>query len=246
MRRGTMPRGPGMTQSGSPAPRRSALIVAGPTASGKSALALALARRSRRRRHQRRFHAGLPRAARPDGAADAGGGSAGAAPPLRRAARRRRRRTWRGGASRPSRRWRRRAAAGRLPILCGGTGLYFLSLTEGPVRDSRRCRRWAREEARALLAALGAAGAACGLARVGPGHGGGAAARPTASASPAPSRCCSARGGAWPPGSEDGAHPGRAPWRFAAILLDPPRRGAARRHRRAVRRHAARTARWRR
>ncbi len=33
-----------MMQSGSPAPRRPALIVAGPTTSGKSALALALAR----------------------------------------------------------------------------------------------------------------------------------------------------------------------------------------------------------
>ena len=33
-----------------------------------------------------------------------------------------------------------------------------------------------------------------------------------------------------------------APWRFAAILLDPPRADAARRHRHTVRQHAARGA----
>ena len=45
------------------------IIVAGPTASGKSALALAIARRIRRHGHQCRQHAGLSRPARPDGAA---------------------------------------------------------------------------------------------------------------------------------------------------------------------------------
>ena len=48
-------------------------------------------------------------------------------------------------------------AAGRLPILCGGTGLYFLSLTDGiaeipPIPDE------ARAEARWLLAEQGPGG----------------------------------------------------------------------------------------
>ena len=60
-----------------------AVLIAGPTASGKSALALELARSDRRRRHQCRFHAGLSRPARHHGAADAGGGGARAAPALR-------------------------------------------------------------------------------------------------------------------------------------------------------------------
>ena len=46
-----------------------AILIAGPTASGKSRLALDLARQARRRRRQRRLHAGLRRAARPHGAA---------------------------------------------------------------------------------------------------------------------------------------------------------------------------------
>ena len=48
------------------------------------------------------------------------------------------------------------AEAGRLPILCGGTGLYFQALTEGlsPIPDPGP---EARAEARALLAEAGAA-----------------------------------------------------------------------------------------
>jgi tRNA dimethylallyltransferase len=112
-------------------------------------------------------------------------------------------------------------AAGRLPILCGGTGLYLLSLTEGlsavpPVPEA------ARAEARGLLAALGAPALHARLA----------AADPETAAGLRPGdgqRVARAwevwrgtgRGlAAW---RREGAHTGPAPWRFAAILLAPPR-----------------------
>ena len=108
-----------------------AILLAGPTASGKSALALALAETARRHDHQRRFHAGLSRPAHHHRAADAR--------PRRRACRicstamSTPRRTIRSaaGASMRRRRSRRRGSAGRLPILVGGTGLYFKALTQG-------------------------------------------------------------------------------------------------------------------
>ena len=66
-----------------------AILIAGPTASGKSRACAAAGRAARRRRHQRRQHAGLPRAAHPHRAADARGGGAGAACALRLRQRRR-------------------------------------------------------------------------------------------------------------------------------------------------------------
>ena len=88
-------------------------------------------RAPRRRRHQCRFHAGLSRPARHHRAAE-----------LRRRRARRtgstatsmRRRTIRSGAGAATcaRRWRTRRA-GRVPILVGGTGLYFKALTQGLV-----------------------------------------------------------------------------------------------------------------
>ena len=121
------------------------ILIAGPTASGKSALALAVAERHRRRHHQRRFHAGLSRSPHHHGAAE----------------RRRRRRGFRigstamsmppriirsgAGARTPARCSRRPEAQGGVPILVGGTGLYFKALTQGLVggaadaaRDPRR------------------------------------------------------------------------------------------------------------
>ena len=50
-----------------------AILIAGPTASGKSGLGAGAGRAARRRRHQCRQHAGLPRAGHPDGAADGRG-----------------------------------------------------------------------------------------------------------------------------------------------------------------------------
>jgi tRNA dimethylallyltransferase len=48
------------------------------------------------------------------------------------------------------------SASGRVPILCGGTGLYFAALTEG-LSDIPAIPGAAREEARRLLAELGPA-----------------------------------------------------------------------------------------
>ena len=50
--------------------KRRAILIAGPTASGKSRLALALAEQAGRHGHQCRQHAGLSRAAHPHGAAE--------------------------------------------------------------------------------------------------------------------------------------------------------------------------------
>ena len=183
-----------------------ALIVAGPTASGKSALALDLARAARRRGDQRRFHAGLSRTAGADGAADAGGGGARAAPPLWRAP---------GGGGGQRRLVAGAAlaemaaarAAGRLPILCGGTGLYFLSLTEGlsappPVPAE------ARAEARALLAERGAAALHARLAAADPTTAA-RSAPATASGWRGPGRSGPGRGRGWPPGSGRARIPAR-------------------------------------
>jgi tRNA dimethylallyltransferase len=112
-------------------------------------------------------------------------------------------------------------AAGRLPILCGGTGLYFLSLTEGlsalpPVPAE------ARAAARALLAERGAPALHALLA----------AADPTTAATlrPGDSQRLARAWEVWTGTGQglaawqrEGAHTGPAPWHFAAILLDPPR-----------------------
>ena len=58
------------------APSKRAVLIAGATASGKSALALALGRGAGRQHHQCRFHAGLPRSAHHHGASGGGGGGA--------------------------------------------------------------------------------------------------------------------------------------------------------------------------
>ena len=122
-------------------PSPAAILIAGPTASGKSALALRAGREARRRHRQCRFHAGLSRSAHHHRAADAGGRGARAAPALRpcrcggelfgRALVPRCRRA----------RSPRSRAQGRVPILVGGTGLYFKALTAGACRRCRRSRR---------------------------------------------------------------------------------------------------------
>ena len=65
-----------------------ALLIAGPTASGKSAVALALAKRSGGDDRQRQFDAGLSRLARAHGAPERGRGARGAASAVRRDRRR--------------------------------------------------------------------------------------------------------------------------------------------------------------
>jgi tRNA dimethylallyltransferase len=194
-----------------------ALILAGPTASGKSALALALAREfggtvinadSMQLYRELRVLTARPT---PEEEALAPHRLYGVRPAAEAASV-----AW----------WREAAlaamaAAPGLPILCGGTGLYLLSLTEGlsalpPVPAA------AREEARRLLAELGAPGLHARLAAID--------AETAATLRPGDSQRIArafevARGTgqgllAW---QRAGARTGPAPWRFSAILLDPPR-----------------------
>ena len=132
-----------------------ALIVAGPTASGKSALAVELARRldgvvinadSMQVYRELRILTARPTPAEEAAVPHALYGVRSAAEPSSAA--------W----------WRTAAldamdaarSAGRLPILCGGTGLYLQALTQG-LADIPDPGPAARTEARALLAALGPA-----------------------------------------------------------------------------------------
>lgn len=197
-----------------------ALILAGPTASGKSALALALARRlggtvinadSMQLYRELRILTARPS-------------------PGEEAAVPHRLYGVRPAAEAASVAWWREAAlaemaaaraAGRLPILTGGTGLYFLSLTEGlsaipPVPPE------ARAEARALLAELGAPGLHARLAASDP--------ETAATLRPGDSQRVARAFEVWRgtgrgllAWQREGGHSGPAPWRFAAILIDPPR-----------------------
>jgi tRNA dimethylallyltransferase len=205
-----------MTQRPAEAPL--ALLLAGPTASGKSALALAIARRfggtvinadSMQVYRELRVLTARPTPEEEAAAPHRLYGVRPAADPASVA--------W----------WREAAlaemAAARLPILCGGTGLYFLSLTEGlsaipPVPAE------ARAEARALAAGLGAAALHARLDAA-------TAATLRPSDSQRVTRAYEVLLGTgrglveW---QRAGAHTGPArlgdlPWRFAAIRLDPPR-----------------------
>ena len=196
-----------------------AILVAGPTASGKSALALALAERlggvvinadSMQVYRELRIVT-----ARPDDAdlARAPHALYGVRP----------------AAEAGTVAWWRQAAlaemqaardAGHVPILCGGTGMYFAALTEGlaaipPVPAP------AREEARRLLAAEGPAALHARLAALDP---------ETASRLRPSDSQRIARAYEVVTGSGQGLSAwlaaggtGPAPWRFAAIRLDPPR-----------------------
>lgn len=110
--------------------------------------------------------------------------------------------------------------AGRLPILCGGTGMYFAALTQG-LSDIPAVPAAAREEARRLLAAEGPAALHARLAAEDPVT----AARLRASDSQRVARAWEVWRGtgrglaAW----QAAGGSGPAPWRFCAILLDPPR-----------------------
>ena len=200
-------------------PPPGALIVAGPTASGKSALALALAERcggvvinadSMQVYRELRVLTARPTPAeealaphrlygvRP--AAEAGSVA-----------------WWRAAALAEMDAAR---AAGRLPILCGGTGLYLAALIEG-LADIPDCGEAARAEARRMLAAEGPASLHAALERVDPAT--------AASLRPSDSQRLARAWEVWR-GTGQGlaawraaAATARAPWRFSAILLDPPR-----------------------
>jgi tRNA dimethylallyltransferase len=195
-----------------------ALIVAGPTASGKSALALELAEqycgtvinadamqvyrelRVLTARPSREEEARVPHALYGIRAATEAGSVA-----------------W----------WRDAALAemdaarkcGRLPVLTGGSGMYFAALTDGlaQIPDTGPA---ARAEARTLLKQIGPAALHARLAESDPHTA--ASLRPTDS-----QRIARAwevwRGTGTGLAAWQGAKAQVVPWRFAAILLDPPR-----------------------
>ncbi len=142
-----------MEQADAPAP--DALIVAGPTCSGKSALAVELARRldgvvinadSMQVYRELRVLTARPTAEEEQTVPHALYGVRAAAEPGSAA-------WWRGEALAAMNAAR---ACGRLPILCGGTGLYLSALTRG-IADIPDPGVEARTEARGLLEEFGPA-----------------------------------------------------------------------------------------
>ena len=196
-----------------------AVLVAGPTCSGKSALALALAGAlggtvinadSMQVYRELRVVTARPTAAEERQVPHALYGVRAAAEPGDAA-------WWRAealGAMRVA------AGAGRVPILCGGTGLYFAALTQG-LAEIPHPGEAAREAARALLRDEGSQALFARLAAADP--------ETAAGLNPADGQrlarawevfAATGRGlAAW----QAGAHQEAAPYRFLAVLLDPPR-----------------------
>jgi len=195
-----------------------ALIVAGPTASGKSALALAIAERLGgtiintdsmqvyrelrvlTARPTEEEEARVPHRIYGIRPAASGGSVA-----------------W----------WREQAlsameearAAGRLPILTGGSGLYFAALTDG-LAEIPEPGPEARAEARRLLAEQGPAALHASLTHVDPAT----AARLKPEDSQRIARAWEVwRGTGQGLAAWQNFRHAPAPWRFTAILLDPPR-----------------------
>jgi tRNA dimethylallyltransferase len=196
-----------------------ALLVAGPTASGKSALALAIAERlggtvinadSMQVYRELRVITARPTAEEEARAPHCLYGVRPAAEAASVA-------WWRGealaamGAAR---------AEGRLPILCGGTGMYFTALTQG-LSDIPPVPAPAREEARRLLAQDGPAALHARLAAADPETA--ARLRPTDSQRIARAYEVWRGTGRGLASWQAGGGTGPAPWGFAAILIDPPR-----------------------
>ncbi len=195
-----------------------ALIVAGPTASGKSALALAIAERlggvvinadSMQVYRELRVLTARPTPDEEARAPHALYGVRPAAEPGSVA-------WWRGEALRAM---AAALGAGKKPILCGGTGLYFAALTDG-IAEIPEPDPAARAEARRLLAEFGPRALHASLAKVDQAT----AARLRPSDSQRVARAWEVWRGtgrglaAW---QAQATEP--APWRFSAILLDPPR-----------------------
>jgi tRNA dimethylallyltransferase len=196
-----------------------ALIVAGPTCSGKSALALTLARAlggtiinadAMQTYRDLRILTARPTPAEEAAVPHRLYGTRSAATPGTAA-------TWRGEALAAM---AQAQAEGRLPILCGGTGLYFAALTQGlaEIPDPGVA---AREEARSLLAALGPAALHEKLAGVDPVTAG--RLRPTDGQRLARAWEVFAGTGTGLAAWQAGALLPPAPYRFFAVLLDPPR-----------------------
>jgi len=204
--------------------RSHALIVAGPTASGKSALASSLAERlggavinadAMQLYRELRVLTARPT---PDEEARVPHLLYGVRP----------------AAEPASAAWWREAAlaamaeaarAGRLPILCGGSGLYLEVLLHG-LSVIPPAKPEARTEARALLRGLGPAALHARLAEVDPATA--ARLRPSDSQRLARAwevwRTTGQGLAAWQAGTRSTLSARRAPgWQFTAILLDPPR-----------------------
>jgi tRNA dimethylallyltransferase len=195
-----------------------ALIVAGPTASGKSALALAIAQRvggtiintdSMQVYRELRVLTARPT---PDEEALVPHRLYGIRPAARAGSV-----AW----------WREAAlaamdearAAGRLPILTGGSGMYFAALTGG-LAEIPDPGPEARAEARRLLADQGPAALHARLAEVDPAT----AARLKPEDSQRIARAWEVwRGTGLGLAAWQDRRSAPAPWRFSAILLDPPR-----------------------
>ena len=195
-----------------------ALIVAGPTASGKSALALAIAERldgtiintdSMQVYRELRILTARPT---PDEEAQVPHRLYGIRPAAEAGSV-----AW----------WRDHALAamqetneaGRLPILTGGSGLYFAALTDG-LADIPDPGPDARAEARRLLAEQGSAALHASLAHVDPAT----AARLQPEDSQRVARAWEVwRGTGLGLAAWKNSRSAPAPWRFTAILLDPPR-----------------------
>lgn len=199
---------------------RLALIVAGPTCSGKSALALALAERlggtvinadSMQVYRELRVLTARPSPADEARVPHALYGVRPAADPGSV--------TW----------WRKAALAAMdevtLPILCGGTGLYLASLTEdlAAIPDPGPA---ARAEARELVAQIGPAAMHARLAEVDPATAG----RLSPNDRQRIARAWEVWRGtgrslaSWLAGEGGGGSGAeRGPWRFVSVLLEPPR-----------------------
>ena len=194
--------------------QRRALIVAGPTCSGKSALALALAQRwggtvinadSMQVYRELRVLTARPSPEDEAAAPHRLYGVRPAAEPGSVA--------W----------WRAEAlaamAAAEIPIVCGGTGLYLRALTAG-LADIPDPGEAARAEARALLAAEGAPALHSRLAAADP--------QTAAALRPADGQRLARAWEVWR-GTGRGladwqrTAPLEGGWQFAAVLLDPPR-----------------------
>jgi tRNA dimethylallyltransferase len=201
-----------------PIPHPPALIVAGPTASGKSALALAMAQRvdgtiinadSMQVYRELRILTARPTREDESQAPHALYGIKPAAEAGNAA-------WWRteGLAAMQSAR-----ELGNIPILTGGTGLYFAALTQGLANIPEPTAE-ARAEARRLLAERGPEALHAGLAKVDPATA--ARIKPNDSQRIARAwevwRSTGMGLAAW---QQRNLPP--APWRFFAIRLDPPR-----------------------
>ena len=129
------------------------------------------------------------------------------------------------------------ARAARVPILVGGTGLYFKALTAGlaavpPIPAEIRAA------VRARLARRGRGRAACRACAARSGCRRAAQCRATARASPARSKSCWRPAARWPTGTARACRRSSMPARAVKIFLAPDRAELYAPHRRALRRHA--------